>query len=433
MTRLARTLVASALIAGGLFAALATPATAASTGAVHGKVTSGGVVVKGLKVELMHSSGQDDVEFPGPDYGEVDSDNTNTDGTYAFAGLKIGDNELYGLRISDPKGWHTTTYIPFVPRPGKTLRLNVDVHAAGKLSGRVVRADGASPSEITVDLGIGSSPDDDGVTVVGGEGGTVAADGSFQFRGVLPLDTYKVRFVDGSGKYLDQCFDHVALEAYDSECYSASVPATAVSVHAGGTTTLDDQTLSHLAGHINGTVTDTFGHALKGVMVRAVPASEPSYTFKAASTRSTSRFSIGGLPSGQYKIQVTDPKGVWAREWYDNTTMTPAHVFDLADGQTIGGLAIELRSRAAISAKATGGVGTITTAISVRRMASTSRPSGTVTVTCGSRSKTMALSGGLATVKLTGIPAGVQELLVSYSGAGSTAPGAHGIGGIRVK
>jgi hypothetical protein len=418
--------LALVLTAGGLLAVLSSPATAASTATVHGKVTTGGVAVKGLKVELLLNPDDDpDSPLDNSTFVPIRSDNTNTDGTYTFSGLTVHDGTNYGLRISDPKGWHATTYFHVGLRAGHSSRFDESVLAAGKVVGNVARADGASATEIRAQIQDGPSISDDDSIVVPAEGGSVAADGSFEFRGVVPTgvapgDKYVIKFVDGSGKYLAQCYQGAVLTTLDVWCSSPSVPATRVSVQAGQTTTLEDETLSHLAAHINGTVVDTFGHPLKGMVATAIPVVGDSSS--TALVRSTGRFSVGGLPAGQYKLSVADPAKVWAGQWYDNTTKASAHIFDLADGQTASGLVVKLKSRSTLVAKATPGVGSVKFAVSVTRKASGSRPSGTVTVSGGGASKTITLVDGQASVKLSGIPAGKQNFTVTYSGAGSTAP-----------
>jgi Big-like domain-containing protein len=424
VNRLPRVLLALVLIAGGLLAILTSPATAATTATVHGEVTTGGVAVKGLKVELLLNSDNDpDIALTDSTFVPIRSDNTNTDGTYTFGGLTVRGGTSYGLRISDPKGWHATTYFHITPEAGHSRTFDESVLATGKVVGKVARADGASPTEMTAQIQDGPSIDEDSI-IVSAEGGSVAADGSFALQGVLPSgaapsDKYVIKFVDGSGKYLAQCYQGAPLTAPGSRC-STSVSATRVSVQAGQTTTLEGETLSHLAAHINGTVTDTFGHPLKGMVATVIPAvGDGTMT---APVRSTGRFSVGGLPAGQYKLSVADPTKIWAGQWYDNTTKSAAHVFDLADGQAAGGLVVKLKSRSTLVAKATPGVASVKFAVSVTRKASGSRPSGTVTVSGGGASKTVTLVDGEASVKLSGLPEGKQTFTIAYSGAGSTAP-----------
>ena len=76
------------------------------------------------------------------------------------------------------------------------------------------------------------------------------------------------------------------------------------------------------AGHrISGTVTDTAGTPLAGILVSAFTISAPS-TGNVTSTASDGTYSVGGLAAGSYRVQFADPTKAHLGGFYTSTGIT---------------------------------------------------------------------------------------------------------------
>ncbi|VXC45497.1 hypothetical protein [Aeromicrobium sp. 9AM] len=414
-------LTSFALVLSGL-----APATAATTGAVKGVVISAGQPIAGLTVQLMRS------DTEGETWTRVATDTTDAKGAYAFTGVKISEVYHHLVRISDSHGRYVTTDRSFTPRSGRTVTRNATVKPAGFLTGKVFRADGASPTTTRVhligpDVTIGDP--DQNIKAYDTDRG-VKADGTYRFAG-LPAGDYTVRYTDTSRKYLDQCYDGVLAKlGSDPTCDSTEVPAAkVVTVAAKATSTLTDQTLTHAGARLSGTVTSTAGSILKGIDVTPVPQGSDSrdwYDY-AKATGSAGTFSRGSLSSGQWQLYAEDSNGVWASQWVGGTNQATAQVFDLSAGETIDNIAIKLKSRAVLSVKTTTGSTRATFVVSVSRKVTGSAVSGKVSAALAGNTKTATLSGGKATITLTGLTAGKHTFRIHFEGNGNTSTGTKNV------
>lgn len=409
-----------------MLSGLSAPATAATTGGVKGTITSGGKVLPGMKVELMQS------DYEAQRYVPIASRTTNSAGAYSFSGIRKldqwGDGYRYRIRVRDPRGAYVTTVRDFTVITGKTVTRNATIKPAGFLTGKVLRADGATPTATRVhligpDVNIGT--DDLPVLAYGDERG-VTASGTYRFAG-LPPGNYTVRYTDTSGKYLDECYDNVpAAGGADATCDSAEVPtAKVVTVAARATSTLADQELSTVGSHVSGTVTSTAGTPIPLAYVTPVPVGSNSRAWadNFSPTTSTGSFARGPIPSGQWQLYVEDGKGNWASQWVGGTNQATAQVFDLSPGEKVQGIAIKLKSRAVLSVKTTAGATSATFVISVTRKVTGSAATGQVSASLGANTKTATLTNGKATIKLTGVPAGTRTFRIHYSGSSNTSTG----------
>ncbi len=114
-------------------------------------------------------------------------------------------------------------------------------------------------------------------------------------------------------------------------------------------------------------------------------------------------------------------------QWVGGTNQATAQVFDLSPGETIDDIAIKLKSRAVLSVKTTTGSTTATFVISVTRKVTGSPTSGQVSAALGGNSKSAALSGGKATITLTGLTAGKHTFRIHFEGNGNTSTGTKNI------
>lgn len=170
---------------------------------------------------------------------------------------------------------------------------------------------------------------------------------------------------------------------------------------------------------LTGTVTDTSGKALEGIAVRL---SSPRDGTK-VTTRSSGGFTINqALTAGSYTVRYDDPKNVWASQYLgggpDKTVRQPVV---LTPGQAVRNLNTRLKSIATAKIATKAGTGSATVAFQIKRNATGSAPSGRLTLCYRGISRTVTVTKGKATVKLSGLPRGTLSLVAGYSGTGSTA------------
>ncbi len=178
--------------------------------------------------------------------------------------------------------------------------ITVKIPTSPSLTGTVTGTAGEPISGVTVEV----------TTAAGATAAhpTTGADGGYTVAGLAPGD-YTVCFVPAGGSngpdglgYLPQCWHDVT---------DGRTP-TSVTVTSGTAVTGIDARLA-TAGAVSGTVTDTTGTPLQGVVVSVdKPGGDPvSY----AATDSAGAWSVTGLPAGTYGV-CFDPSGLTATTTY---------------------------------------------------------------------------------------------------------------------
>ena len=136
-------------------------------------------------------------------------------------------------------------------------------------------------------------------------------DGTYDLGGLPAGDGYLVEFRDDdNGDYITQYYDgQVTIEA-----------ATPVSVTPGTPLSGIDAVLAP-AGHITGTVTDASTTGLGGISVNAYRNNGPGNWEWANGTRTNpdGTYDLGGLPTGDYRIEFYDDSGDYVTQWFDNS------------------------------------------------------------------------------------------------------------------
>ena len=135
-------------------------------------------------------------------------------------------------------------------------------------------------------------------------------DGHYAIDG-LPVGTYRVQFTDMAGEYLSEVYD----DAPDLES-GADIVVPAEAAVAG-----IDASLAN-ASKIAGTVTGLGGMPpLQGIEAAAYRWNESWEGWEWAGQAYTGpdgQYTIGGLPTGTYRVQFADWADVYAQEAYDN-------------------------------------------------------------------------------------------------------------------
>lgn len=406
-------LAAFALLVGGL----ASPATAAaSTGKLKGVVTLDGKPVSSARVQLYRLIGNYDGEYEVADK-QLKTDNTDSLGRYSFAGLsaKSAFTSKYAVAITDPTGNTVKTFRTVVAKRGKTVTKNVRLKVGASLTGTVNTSDGRSPAGLTVGVdggdynALGRTYD----KLYPAFSTTVKADGTFSLRGV-PGRSYD-ELVVSDGPYARQCFDSATANLADCAPYtSPNIPSQQITLAPGEQRTLPTLTATKFAPPVtklSGKVTDPAGKSLKGITVQFTSTG----VSQTAVTRSSGRYSLdASIPAGAYSIRFVDPKNVWATQYAAgrSVTVTPGHPISGLDA------ALKSVSTARIASKV--GAGTAKVAFQIKRKATGTAPSGTLTLSYQGISKTATLKKGKAALTLTGLPKGSRLLVADYSGTSST-------------
>ncbi|MCL3819561.1 carboxypeptidase regulatory-like domain-containing protein [Aeromicrobium wangtongii] len=405
-----------------IVAGLVSPATAAtSTGKLKGVITLNGAPVNFAKVQLYRSAQDEDGDDVAPPT-RLKTDNTDSSGRYSFSGLKVKDYN-YTLLVTDRTGKAVKTSRSIRPKAGKTVTDNVHLKLGATVRGALTTSDGRSPAGLTVGV----------KAFFGNERGgeydkffpalttTVKADGTFRLSG-LPGADYDAAFV-ADGPKVEQCYDLVTGSL--AECAKndpVQIQHQKLTLAAGEVRTLPTVTVTKFAPpatRLTGKVTDTSGKALKGIKVRLSSPDDGTKTF----TRSSGRFTVNeALRAGTYTVRYDDPKNVWASQYLGGgPDKSVRQTVVVTPGQPVRNLDTKLKSIATAKISTTPGNGSAKVAFQIKRKATGSAPSGTLTLSYQSISKTVTVAKGKATVKLSGLPKGTLSLVADYSGTGSTA------------
>ena len=242
----------------------------------------------------------------------VASASADASGAYSTTGLPSGNYKVFAAAngyVSKPYSIlanQTVGDTVTVTSPNATALADILLAKGGTISGQVRdAATQAGAAGIRVDV-------EDAVTTAYVTSGYTDASGGYLLGGI-PAGNYLVLFSGpGTGSYISQWYNNKATET----------AGNAVSVAAESTTHLDDALLQK-GGALSGTVKDAT--TLSGV------ENLPLYAFDALSnalvasavTDATGAYSLAGLPSGSYKVQVYGT-GYYVSQWYIQATQGTA-------------------------------------------------------------------------------------------------------------
>lgn len=240
---------------------------------------------------------------------------SDDDGTFTVSGLSTGDYELRVIQDGDCDGG-TQVYVgdgaKLATSGDKAVAVHVVVGQPTAMTADLVYTHGASISG-TVTYPAGSTGHDHNVQVVDANGRVaghahVASDGTYTVTGLLP-DTYRVQFdrLSGTAFAEAQFFDDQPESAGPQ---SASGVSVALGEHKAGI----DAALVE-GGHITGVLTDGNGAPL-ACRVQAYTADGHFVTRSAMSSGEDGSFTIGGLTTGDYRVNVVPEE--WGGNGCDN-------------------------------------------------------------------------------------------------------------------
>ena len=239
-------------------------------------------------------------------------DYSGVDGTYSVGGLPSGN---FTVGFSDFTGAHINEFFDDVTDfdlatpvtttvPNETANIDASLGLAGSISGTVTEDGTGDPLQ---DIYVCADGVDNGAYNCA----TTANDGTYTISG-LATGNYTVTFSDFDGIHVDEFFDDVT----DSDS------ATPVSVTAPNLTAGIDAGLA-TGGSISGTVTeDGSGDPLDAISVCA--AGEDVNAYSCTGTAADGSYTVGGLPSGNYRVQFTDYSATHLDEYFDDVVQYDA-------------------------------------------------------------------------------------------------------------
>ena len=275
---------------------------------------------------------------------------TDADGNYRFAALPLGDykvkftsgesNGNFATEYFDNKATHSSAALVSLSAAAPQVA-NAVLDVSATLSG-VVRDSNSSPiSEgVSVKAIQSNAAAFNEYSYVVGET-QVGENGQWQITG-LPAGTYRVKFEPGySSRYLAEYFGGSSLAS-----------ATTISLSIGETKASIDAALE-VGGSITGTVTaGSNGGPIAGVYVRAEAVATGYGSSFYGQTGGSGEFTIGGLPTGDYRVYFDAPDdSAWVSAYFGGGTFlttptvsvsvgkeTPNIDAILVAGQSISGL-----------------------------------------------------------------------------------------------
>jgi ABC-type molybdate transport system substrate-binding protein len=278
------------------------------------------------------------VSTPNPTSAWFTPVTTDASGNYTIGGFASGN---YIVSFSDPAGNYAQEYFDNVPSwnsanpvevtQGQTRSgINASMAIAGKISGRVIGPDGATP---LAGISVYAS------NSISGSSATTDASGNYTVGG-LPSGNYTVSFSDPAGNYAQEYFDNVP--SWNS--------ANPVEVTQGQTRSGINASMA-IAGKISGRVTGPDGATpLAGI---SVSASNP-ISGSSATTDASGNYPVGGLPSGNYTVRFSDRAGSYAEEYFNDVAPDYAILVQVTEGQTLSDIDASLAIAGKISGRVTG-------------------------------------------------------------------------------
>lgn len=322
---------------------------------------------------------------------------TTTDASGAYSVLLLPDNR-YRILFSG-NGYFSRYY-------GETATQNatpVEVKAPAVVQADIVMVRPGSIAGTVTDGETGSGIAEIVVVAYHDASGDWAASTMTDARGAYHLGqlregAYRVMF-DGRGilhsRYLNQWYD-------GKESWEA---ATKVTVLASKTTTGINATMVK-GGSISGTVSDSMtGAGIAGVQVAAVDSTSGTWA-RSSTTDSSGRYTIPGLPGGDYRIYFSEYLLGYEGQWFNQKTgMTCADIVHIAQAEEKTGIDALLVRNGSISGRVSeeGSGAALGNAVVLAEEDGTGRAYSALTLSDGSYS-------------IRGLPAGSYIVRFSLSG-----------------
>ena len=306
---------------------------------IAGTVTnSGSGGIQNVWVNVYDTNGN---QIPG-----IGGANTDANGDYALGGLPTGTYKLYfnGMSTGYIGQWYSNKAdaasadtVP-VTAGGIYPGYNAQLALGGAISGRVTNNSAAAVPGVNVQL-----RDTGGNFINGINSATTQPDGTYTISGIPP-GSYKLYFDGNSTGYMSEWFDNAADQS----------TATTLVVSAGGSLTGRDAVLAS-GGTISGKVTSDGTNGIQNVNVQVRDSNGNMIpNINGTITDVGGNYTLGGLPSGSYKLFFDGSSSGYISEWFNNVAdQSLASTIVVNAGFTYPGYNAQLAQGATISGRVT--------------------------------------------------------------------------------
>ncbi len=230
---------------------------------------------------------------------------TEADGSYVVSGVPTGN---YKVQFRDHHQGYLTEWYNDKPdldsadpiavtAPDDVSGINAQLAMGGSISGKVTDQDG-NPIE-NVEINIYNAATVSYITY-----SYTDSSGNYVVSGI-PSGEYKVRFYDNASLYSTEWYNDKP-DSSSADPIVVTAPEDVSGINAQLTK----------GGSISGTVTDQDGSPIAGVDVDAY-AMDGDW-ISGAQTDALGKYVVGGIPSGQYKVQFYASYFGYVNEWYND-------------------------------------------------------------------------------------------------------------------
>ncbi len=315
---------------------------------IAGRVTNaGGAGIAGVRVDLWRDEGGW--------WGNVGLTTTDASGNYQLLNLAA---KTYRVSFTDPNGNYVAEYYDNAAGSSSATSLVLGVNEtrsgisavlapASRITGKVTALDGVTTiSGVTVWAYAYNGSWWDRVST-----GTTDAAGRYTVGG-LAANTYRVGFEDDNGNYVAEYYN-------DSDSID-----TAQGVTVGTSVTIPDINAALAPGsRISGLVKGPDGSPLRDVNVGLQRWTgswwQGFYEASGRSTGSDGTYTLGGVPTGVYRVSFSVWGGTYATEWYNDKPFEElANGVNVPPTTTVPGINATLGLAGRITGKVTGPDGT---------------------------------------------------------------------------
>ena len=150
-------------------------------------------------------------------------------------------------------------------------------------------------------------------------------DASGHYAADLPVDDWRLIFVDGSGAYVSEIWD-------DTQTFDAATNVSVTASHVTSGISPDLAPAGHITGHIAGT-----SGGWVGAWTESTPGAGDWQPWSDGPVDPSGNYDVGGLSTGKYRIEF-HADGFEPEFWKDKTDVATATSIDVTAPNTVSGI-----------------------------------------------------------------------------------------------